>query len=268
MKTETGHRIRRVMGVLRSVVAWAILGLTLIITALTIVSVNVVDQQERVLFGYRCFIVQSDSMAATDFAEGDLIFVEEVDPAALEAGDIITFISQNWGSLGEITTHKIRKATTDSMGNPGYITYGTTTDSDDETVVTYEHVIGKYCGRIPRAGMIFAYIQTVPGVVALLVLPFVLVIFLHGWNLFQQFRTWRDEEIHALEQKQEAVQHMMDALEGLEAEYGGTAEQAFLADVKDIVAEARRRMAILDGEADKEGSPREDTSEGDSAGGS
>ena len=37
VKTETGHRIRRVMGVLRSVVAWAILGLTLIITALTIV---------------------------------------------------------------------------------------------------------------------------------------------------------------------------------------------------------------------------------------
>lgn len=252
------------MGIMRAVAAWGLLGLSLIITTLTIVSVNVVDQQDRPLFGYRCFIVQSDSMAATDFSEGDLIFVQEVDPATLESGDIITFVSQNWGSLGEITTHKIRKPTMDSMGNPGYITYGTTTDSDDETVVTYEHIIGKYRGRIPQAGRLFEYIQTVPGVVSLLVLPFVLVIFLHGWNMLHHFRTWREEEIRVLEQKQEEVGRMMDALEKLGEAYDDGTERAFLTDARDIITETQRRLAILDGESDGAEPSQEEATEGNS----
>ena len=266
MKIETKYRIRRVLEALRAVAAWVILGLSLLITVLTLVSVNVVDQQGRDLFGYRFFIVQSDSMAATDFAAGDLVLVQEVDPATLEAGDIITFVSQNWGSLGEIMTHKIRQATTDSMGNPGYITYGTTTDSDDETVVTYEHIIGQYRSRIPGAGKIFAYIQTVPGMISLLLLPFVLVLFLHGWGLFSRFCRWRDEEIRGLEEKQEEIRRMMDALKGLRGAYEGRAEADFLADAENIIAESERRMAPSDtvnAAADEPAAEEADPQEGD-----
>lgn len=250
MKAETKRRIGHVLGTVQTIIAWIVLCISLIVMILTIVSANMIGRQDRVLFGYRFFIVRSDSMAATDFAEGDLIFVQVVDPATLEAGDIITFVSQNWGSLGETMTHKIRKPTTDSMGNLGFVTYSTTTDNDDETVVTYEHILGQYRGRIPGAGRLFAYIQTLPGMVMFLIIPFVLVIFLHGWNLLRNFRIWREGEIRILEQKQEAVDRMMDRLEALSERYGDTADRSFMEDAQSIIAETRLELADLDEDCD------------------
>ena len=248
VKAEKKRRLGQVLGTVRIIMAWVVLGISLIVMILTIVSLNLVEKQDRTFFGYRFFIVSSDSMAATDFAEGDLIIVQEVDPATLVEGDIITFVSSNWGSLGEVTTHKIRRLASDPMGNPGFVTYGTTTNSDDETVVTYEHILGRYRGRIPAAGRLFAYVQTLPGMLTLLIIPFVLVIFLHGWNLFNSFRTWRDEEVRILEQKQEAVDRMMDALDALGEKYGPCADAAFLQDARSIMEEARRELASLDGD--------------------
>ena len=47
------------------------------------------DRNDRALFGYKMYIVRSDSMSATDFKAGDLILVRSVDPATLQEGDII-----------------------------------------------------------------------------------------------------------------------------------------------------------------------------------
>ena len=66
------------------------------------------------------YIVNSDSMAATDFKAGSLILVKEVDPSTLQEGDIITFMSQDTESFGETITHKIRTLTTDAKGNPRF----------------------------------------------------------------------------------------------------------------------------------------------------
>ena len=110
----------------------------------TIISVTTFNRNDRHLFGYRAYVVTSDSMSKTDFDAGDLILVKEVDPATLKEGDIITYMSQNPESFGETITHKVRSLTTDANGNPGFITYGTTTDTDDATIVTYPYVLGRY----------------------------------------------------------------------------------------------------------------------------
>ena len=56
----------------------------------TVVSVNTFNRSDRSLFGYKAFIVLSDSMSKTDFDAGDLIFVKEVDDyATLKEGDIL-----------------------------------------------------------------------------------------------------------------------------------------------------------------------------------
>ena len=52
----------------------------------TIVSVTTFDRNDRALFGYKMYIVRSDSMSATDFKAGDLILVRSVDPATLQEG--------------------------------------------------------------------------------------------------------------------------------------------------------------------------------------
>ena len=117
---------------------------------------NTFDRADRSLFGYKAFIVLTDSMAKTDFAAGDLVLVKEVDPDTLKPGDIISYISRDPQNNGKTVTHKIRQRTTDAYGAPGFITYGTTTDINDDTVVTYPNVLGKYQGRIPKVGGFFS----------------------------------------------------------------------------------------------------------------
>lgn len=134
----------KVLNVIRSVLAWIMVVIAVCMMIFTVVSVLTFDRVDRNLFGYKAFIVLSDSMSKTDFDAGDLVLVKEVDPSTLKEGDIIAYSSQNEENYGATVTHKIRRLTTDANGNPGFVTYGTTTDTDDETVVTYPFVLGKY----------------------------------------------------------------------------------------------------------------------------
>ena len=135
--------MKKAVGIIRTTAVWLVVLLAVSMMIFTVVSVTTFNRNDRSLFGYKMYIVNSDSMAATDFNAGSLILVEEVDPSTLKEGDIITFMSQDTESFGETITHKIRRLTTDAEGNPGFITYGTTTGVDDATVVTFPYVLGQ-----------------------------------------------------------------------------------------------------------------------------
>ncbi len=210
------------------VITGLILAFAVFMMVFTIVSVTTFDRTDRSLFGYKAFIVLSDSMKATDFAAGDLIFVKETDPATLEAGDIICFQSTNKDSYGEIITHKIRALTKDAEGNPGFITYGTTTDTDDEAIVLYTFVIGKYEGKIPGLGHFFQFLKTTPGYLVCIFLPFMLLIVWQGVGavrLFLQYKREQRAEIQAEKQKLEEerleAQRMMEELRTLRKQMAG-----------------------------------------------
>lgn len=191
----------------------------------TIVSVSTFDRTDRSLFGYKAFIVLSDSMSKTDFSAGDLALVKEVDPATLKEGDIIAYISQNTENFGETVTHKIRKLTTDAEGNPGFVTYGTTTDTDDETVVTYEYVIGEYQTHIPQVGKFFQFLKTTPGYIVCILMPFLILIMLEGIrciSLFKKYKAEQQAELQAerdkIEQERAEAQRMMQELLAMKKE--------------------------------------------------
>lgn len=194
----------------------------------TIVSVNTFNRNDRSLFGYKAFIVLSDSMSKTDFNAGDLIFVKEVeDYTELKAGDIISYMSQNFENYGETITHKIRKAAKDEHGNPGFITYGTTTDTDDDKVVTYPYIIGKYEFNIPKVGTFFNYIKTVPGYIMCIFLPFFILILSQGLNCIKLFRQYKKEQLEELdgqkkelEKEREKSKEMMEELMALKKQLG------------------------------------------------
>ena len=153
----------KALKIIRCIFVWLMVALAVGMMIFTIVSVSTFDRANRNLFGYKAFIVLSDSMSKTDFSAGDLVLVKEVDPSALKEGDIIAYTSQNTSNYGETVTHKIRKITTDANGEPGFVTYGTTTDTDDETVVTYPYVLGKYSSHIPKVGSFFQFLKSTPG---------------------------------------------------------------------------------------------------------
>lgn len=168
--------------------------LTVCVMIFTSVSVIFFDKSDRSLLGFRFFAVLSDSMAATDFQAGDLIISKKVkDPAQLAEGDIITFISQNSESFGQVVTHKIRKATYNNNGEPGFVTYGTTTGVDDQTIVTYPYILGKYTGRIPKLGMFVSFQKQPMGYVICILLPFLAIIAYQAMQCLVLFKQYKYE---------------------------------------------------------------------------
>ncbi len=185
----------------------------------TIVSVTTFDRNDRDLFGYKAFIVRSDSMKATDFAAGDLVLLKEVDPSTLKEGDIIAYRSEDPNSFGETFTHKIRSLTTTEEGEPAFITYGTTTDVDDAYPVTYGQVLGKYEHTIKGVGTFFTFLKTVPGYICCIFLPFMFLIIMQGLNSIKLFRQYKEEQMAAIEAKRKKdMDEMAAEREKLEAE--------------------------------------------------
>ncbi len=223
----------KALNVIRNIVVWLIVVIAAGMMVFTIVSVSTFDRAERSLFGYKAFIVLSDSMSKTDFNAGDLVLVKEVDPSTLQEGDIISYTSQNSSNYGEVVTHKIRKLTTDANGEPGFITYGTTTDTDDETIVTYEYVIGKYSKSIPKVGTFFQFLKSTPGYIVCILIPFLILILLEGIRCIRLFRKYKSEqqaELQAERDKIEAdrveTQRMMQELLQMKAQMAANSGDA------------------------------------------
>lgn len=217
--------MKKAINVIKNTIVWLIVLLAVSMMIFTVISVTTFNRNDRKLFGYKMYIVNSDSMAATDFDAGSLIFVKEVAPSSLQEGDIITFMSQNTSSFGETITHKIRKLTTDAEGNPGFITYGTTTDTDDETIVTYPYVLGQYQGHIPGLGTFFNFLKTTPGYFLCIFTPFMLIILYEGVKFFHLFRRYRQEQIEEIENEKAQIEaeraenaKMLEELRALKAQ--------------------------------------------------
>ncbi len=211
--------IQKFWEIVKTVLTWAIMLVAVAMMIFTIVSVSTFDRNDRDLFGYKAFIVRSDSMSATDFDAGDLVLIKEVDPAILKEGDIISFRSIDSESFGETFTHKIRKLTRDESGAPAFITYGTTTNVDDPTPVTYERVMGQYQFALPKVGTFFAFLKTVPGYICCILLPFLALIIIQGINSIKLFRQYKEEQMAELEEKrQKELDEMAAEREKLAAE--------------------------------------------------
>ncbi len=190
----------------RTIFVWLVVAVAVFMMVFTIVSVSVFERTDRNLFGYKAFIVLSDSMSKTDFSSGDLVFVKEVDCTTLQPGDIIAYTSQNVSNFGETVTHKIRRATTDENGQPGFITYGTTTDIDDETVVTFAYIIGKYQFSIPKLGSFFRFLKTTPGYIICIFTPFLILIIMEGVNCVRLFKKYRSQQRAELKKERAKIE--------------------------------------------------------------
>lgn len=210
--------MKKAWKILSTALVWIIVVVAVLMMIFTIVAVNTFDRNDRNLFGYRCYIVLSDSMAATDFDAGDLVLVKAVDPATLQEGDIIAYQSQDMDNYGQTVTHKIRAKTTDANGNPGFITYGTTTDVNDQTVVTYPFILGKYQMALPKVGTFFQFLKTPMGYVICILIPFLLLIGYQGLNCVKMFRLYKAEQIADLQAEKDALEAQRKQTEAMMAE--------------------------------------------------
>ena len=198
--------MKKVFHIIKTVFLWLLVLTAVTMMVFTVLSVNTFDRNDRDIFGLRCYIVLSDSMSATDFDAGDLVLIKEVDPTTLQEGDIIAYQSQNSENYGATVTHKIRAKTRDKNGNPGFITYGTTTGVDDETVVTYPFVLGKYQMALPGVGTFFQFLKTPQGYIVCILIPFLLLILYQGLNCVKIFKMYKAEQMAELQAEKDALE--------------------------------------------------------------
>ena len=198
--------VKKILNVVKNVFVWCVVAVAVFMMIFTIISVNTFDKTDRSLFGYKFSTVLSDSMSATDFSAGSIVFVKEVDPAELNEGDIISYLSLNPENYGEVVTHKIRTLTQDDKGAPGFITYGTTTGEDDGIIVTYEYVLGMYKGHISGVGYFLQFLKTTPGYIICILVPFLILILWQGIVCIALFRKYKREQMEELQLEREKLE--------------------------------------------------------------
>ena len=203
MKSQNAEKILKIV---KNVFVSIVVVFSVFMMIFTIVSVTMFDKNERDVFGYKFFIVQSDSMKATHFDIYDLIISKEVDPNTLDAGDIVTFMSvdQKSGTNGMIITHMIREKLSGGE-NPRFQTYGTTTGSDDPFQIDSFQILGEYQFKIPYAGPFFRFLKTVPGYIVCILIPFMLLILSQGINFIKIFRQYKMEQTAEIQAEREKV---------------------------------------------------------------
>lgn len=237
---------KKTLNIALKVVTWLIVAFTVFMMIFTVVTVTTVDKTDRSIFGLRFYIVQTDSMSLSEnnkdldvhFNAGDIILVKEVEnKSALQAGDIITFISFNPDSRGETVTHMIREVIISEENKViGYVTFGTNTGTDDEVLVEPQYVLGKYSSKYPGVGRFFAFVKSTPGYIVCILIPFILLILYNGVNIIRLFRRYKSEQMEAMQSERDKIdaeraenQRMMQELLALKAQLeqaSGRAESA------------------------------------------
>lgn len=197
------EKIKRIFKIAGDVFTLLLVVLAVFMIIFTVISTAVLDESERNFLGYRGFVVLSDSMSATDFDAGDIVFIRSIDPAKLKEGDIISYISPE---NGDTITHKIRRLTQTPSGEPGFITYGTTTDTDDRITVTYSMVAGKYQFSLPGIGKILSFVQTAPGYLLTVFTPLTIIVVLQTINTIKLYRQYKAAQREESEQVAEVMQ--------------------------------------------------------------
>ncbi len=212
MSKETA---KRALGIVSKALTLIVIAITVFMMIFTVFSTLTFDRNDRNLFGIRFYIVLTDSMSPSEnnkndkvhFNAGDIVLIKNVnDATALEPGDVIAFVSQNSDSYGETVTHMIREKITTNDGKLlGYVTYGTNTGTNDESLVEPEYVLGKYAGKLPGVGHFFSFLKTVPGYIVCILIPFLLLILYQGVNTVSLFKRYKKEQMADMQAEREQI---------------------------------------------------------------
>ena len=252
--------MKKALSIIKDIFIWIVVVIAVFMMIFTIVSVSTFDRNDRSIFGYKAFIVLTDSMKKTHFNAGDIVFVKSVDPATLKDGDVITFVSQNEESFNQTITHRIFAKQSDANGNPGFVTYGTTNGeivsngdekidelsatgkyytnskgevllNGDATVVTYPYIRGKYQFHIPKLGKFFNFLRTPQGYIVCIFIPFIILILYQGMNCIRLFRRYKKEQLDEMQAERDKIEEerrqsaeMMKELQALKAQLANSSE--------------------------------------------
>ena len=148
-----------------------ILAVILVILIYNIIPIFISSENHGIgLFGYRPYIITSDSMEPS-INNGDVIITKEYKEEDLQTGDVITF-EQNQ----EVITHRIKKIEEDQTTNEKtYITKGDNNNIEDSENIKFSAIIGKCILTIPYLGNIISVLEN--KLIILIIILIILILF-------------------------------------------------------------------------------------------
>ena len=132
-------------------ISWIIL--IILVYNIILVAISNINKPDTIcLFGYKAYIIKSDSMEPS-IKSGDVVIVEKIPEENIQVGDIITFKKNT-----EIITHRISRIE-EEANIKRYVTKGDNNNLEDIEKVTYEDIKGKNVIIIPYLGKIINMLE-------------------------------------------------------------------------------------------------------------
>jgi signal peptidase len=142
------------------------------------------------------YVVMSGSMSPA-IGTGDVIFVYDTEPEAIEEGDIITFDQDDREQ--SVTTHRVVDVTTED-GSRAFVTQGDANEEPDPVPVPAENVIGVvpqpygHALSIPYMGRLLLFMQTQQGILLLVFVPAGLLVVTEILSLYREAKSGGSSE--------------------------------------------------------------------------
>lgn len=207
--------MKKVLNIIEKIVTAIIVAFTVFVMIFTIISFNTVGK-DRMLFGYKPYIVLSDSMSGV-FDVGDIVVSKQTDVSKLKEGDIISFRSIDPNNYDTVVTHKI-KGETEYEGQKAFVTYGVSTGIEDEYSVPADRIIGEYRFRLPKMGYFFQFLKTPMGYFIFIFIPFMLLIGSEAVRFFKLWKQYKEEQAAMLEEQKTIVEEQKAESEEMKEE--------------------------------------------------
>ena len=172
-KSSGGGKFGTAVGIILCIILIPIL-----IVNVTMIVKSLIEPGKVPTFGgYSPLIVLTDSMYPS-IESGDLIVVKAVDAADVKEGDVISFFDPD-STGSSVVTHRVQSIRPDGS----FITKGDANNTEDQTPIPADQLVGRYQLRIPKAGNVAMFLQTTPGLIVCVGLPLLLLV---GYELLRR----------------------------------------------------------------------------------
>jgi signal peptidase len=155
-----------------------------------VVLVSVAHAVPTLVGAERSYVVTSGSMTPV-LAPGDVIYVYDVSPGAVEEGDVITFVSGSEAGQTQVTTHRVVEIRDE--GGLRFVTQGDANEEPDPSPILPADIVGRVPHvlgvpvHVPALGKLLLFAGSRNGVIALVFLPVGLLILNELWLLAGEF---------------------------------------------------------------------------------
>ena len=189
--------IKRIFHFVMSVLLYSIFVIMIIVAIM--IGLYFVDHYKSVKDGtnraplFGAYVIISNSMVP-NINVMDAVVTMRVDSKDLKKDDVITFISKDPRHSGITVTHRIVGIKQTESGDYAYRTKGDYNNVEDQTLVSYDNVIGKVILRIPYIGYLQRLLTTQIGWILVIVLPCLFIVISDLIKLFKLLITGKKKD--------------------------------------------------------------------------